>query len=297
MKSYENALRNECGYQGAQPYVFLLDYANITAHRSWTVTAIGIGPRIPTLRMCKSCCHSCLFHLSYSYCTRIPQSPIWDPLTGFGGDGVPGTYTVPTDPDPTNSSGIIPHFYHGCVKDGPFADYTLKLGPGLLVTEHCIARGVGADSTVSSYLNSTAIAYVLSFPTFEQFRLKLEGTRVPFFLGPHGGGHGAIGGEMSNYFSSPGGKYLNTRKSLQSPICFYADPLFYMHHTSIDRIWWRWQEECPEHLYEISGVNSTSPPYGNVTLNYPLQMGNVGPTILIRDIMDTRKEPSCYIYV
>jgi len=22
MKSYENALRNECGYEGAQPYVF-----------------------------------------------------------------------------------------------------------------------------------------------------------------------------------------------------------------------------------------------------------------------------------
>ena len=184
--------------------------------------AIGIGPKIPTLRMCKSCCHSRSFHLAYSYYTRIPQSPIWDSLTGFGGDGVPGTYVVPTDPDPTNSSGILRQFYHGCVKDGPFADYTLKLGPGLLVTEHCIARGVGADSTVSAYLNSTAVAYVLSFPTFEQFRVKLEGTPVPFFLGPHGGGHGAVGGEMTNFFSSPGGKHFEYQEKSSIAHLFYV---------------------------------------------------------------------------
>lgn len=29
-------------------------------------------------------------------------SPIWGPVTGFGGDGVPGIYTVP--PNPTNIS-------------------------------------------------------------------------------------------------------------------------------------------------------------------------------------------------
>ena len=169
--------------------------------------------------MCKSCFHSWLFHLSYYDCTRIPKSPIWDPLTGFGGDGVPGTYVVPTDPDPTNSSRIFPELYHGCVKDGPFADYTLKLGPGLLVTEHCIARGVGA-AAVSIYLNSTTIAYTLSLPTFEQFRVELEGTLVPFILGPHGGGHGAVGGDMANFFSSSGGKYLNTRKVLSHPFVF-----------------------------------------------------------------------------
>jgi tyrosinase len=109
-------------------------------------------------------------------CTRISKSPIWDPVTGFGGDGVPGTYTVP--PDPANTSKILPDsFYHGCVKDGPFANYTLKLGPGLLVTEHCITRGV--DDTFSVYLNSSAVAYTLSFPTFEQFRVKLEGMPAP----------------------------------------------------------------------------------------------------------------------
>ncbi len=98
------------------------------------------------------------------------------------------------------------------MKDGPFANYTLKVGPGLLVTEHCIARGV-SDAT-SIYLNSSVIAYTLSFPTFEQFRVMLEGTLVPCALGPHGGGHGAVGGEMTNYFSSPGGNYFTRQQPI-----------------------------------------------------------------------------------
>jgi len=98
----------------------------------------------------------------------------------------------------------MPETYRGCVRDGPFADYTLKIGPGLLVTEHCRTRGI--DDTMSIYLNSSAIAYTLSFPTFEQFRVALEGTLDPFIFGAHGGGHAAIGAEMTNYYSSPGGK-------------------------------------------------------------------------------------------
>jgi len=43
MKSYENALRNECEYEGAQPYVFfLLEDANSAI--DWFRIATGIGP-------------------------------------------------------------------------------------------------------------------------------------------------------------------------------------------------------------------------------------------------------------
>ncbi len=181
-------------------FVCLLENANIT---HWLRTATGIGLQIQILQICKSRFCSWTIILAY-YCTRISKSPIWDPDTGFGGDGVPGTYVVPTDPDPNNSSRIIAPGYRGCVKDGPFANYTLKSGPGLLVTEHCITRGF--NNTNSFYLNSSAIAYTLNFPTFEQFRFELEGWPDPLVIAPHGGGHGAVGGEMSNFFSSPGGK-------------------------------------------------------------------------------------------
>jgi tyrosinase len=78
---------------------------------------------------------------------------------------------------------------------------------------------------------------------------------------------------------------------------FDSDPLFYMHHTNIDRIWWRWQEASPERLYEVDGPTSVAPPYGRLTLGYPLKMGNVGRTLPVRDVMDIRKKPSCYTYV
>jgi hypothetical protein len=48
-----------------------------------------------------------------------------------------------------------------------------------------------------------------SLPTFDQFSVQLEGS--PAFAPDHrahDGGHVAVGGEMSNFFSSPGGKQL-----------------------------------------------------------------------------------------
>jgi len=70
-----------------------------------------------------------------------------------------------------------------------------------------------------------------------------------------------------------------------------------MHHGNLDRIWWEWQRTSPERLYEVSGRTSITPPYGNLTFSYPLQMGNLGPTLPVRDVMDIRKEPSCYTYI
>lgn len=88
--------------------------------------------------------------------------------------------------------------------------------------------------------------------------------------------------------------YQKTRHNSDS---FYLDPLFYMHHTNLDRIWWLWQEASPQRLYEVDGPTSMTPPYGHLTLSYPLEMGSVGPSLPVGDIMDTRKNHSCYIYV
>ncbi|RYZ54346.1 MAG: tyrosinase family protein, partial [Proteobacteria bacterium] len=49
-----------------------------------------------------------------------------------------------------------------------------------------------------------------------------------FERGPHNGVHNSIGGTMSNPFDSP------------------QDPIFWLHHCNIDRIWASWQQRHPD---------------------------------------------------
>ena len=76
------------------------------------------------------------------------------------------------------------------------------------------------------------------------------------------------------------------------------DPIFYLHHTNLDRIWRKWQEIDPSsRLYQVSGRSSITPPYQNVTLDFGLDMGGFAPTKPIREVMDIHSGPMCYTYV
>ncbi len=59
---------------------------------------------------------------------------------------------------------------------------------------------------------------------------------LPLEINPHNRGHNWVGGIMSNPMDSP------------------MDPLFYMHHANIDRIWSEWQE-IPGNENKKSEVN------------------------------------------
>ena len=131
------------------------------------------------------------------------ESPVFDPVTGFGGNGVPGTYTLPKDPDGTNKF-FIPSSFVGCVQDGPFASYVVRLGPGKLITDHCLVRGV--NDNFKQFVTSFAVANATKLPTFELFRIELEGKPITPTHKMHDGGHIAVGGEMSNFYSSLAGR-------------------------------------------------------------------------------------------
>lgn len=78
------------------------------------------------------------------------------------------------------------------------------------------------------------LTFSSSFSSFSSSSAHLE----PVPLLPRRG-HGGIGGEMNNVFSSPG------------------DPLFYVHHANLDRIWRAWQaRDLPGRLFEVDGCVS-----------------------------------------
>ena len=65
-----------------------------------------------------------------------------------------------------------------------------------------------------------------------------------YISSPHTAGHGGVGGTMLDVVGSPN------------------DPLFFLHHTNLDRLWWVWQQaNLTARLNDISGRNVPTQSY------------------------------------
>ncbi|KAK1221840.1 hypothetical protein PQX77_015340 [Marasmius sp. AFHP31] len=239
---YEKALREECGYTGAQPYWnWSLDVDN--GMTSWAA------------------------------------SPIWDPVHGFGGNGV----HIPNYNGPFNNNSnfngwvVGANTGGGCIQDGPFKDYMLALGPGpVLNQDRCITRDW--IPTYFPMVSAGAVAQVLNSPNFEAFRVDLEGVITPQ-VKVHDGGHLAVGGEMHDLYSSNG------------------EPTFYLHHAHLDKIWWDWQQLASSNLYDVSGRSGPNPPFQDVTLDFMMRSDGLTSLVSIEDVMDIENEFLCFTYI
>ncbi|KAI5820541.1 hypothetical protein BZA77DRAFT_257581 [Pyronema omphalodes] len=163
---------------------------------------------------------------------------------------------------------------NGCIETGPFKDYMLSTGLGYLNYDHCIIRTI--NDRESRLADKKYVDACLALPTFAEAWPCME-------RNPHNGGHRAVGGEMTNPISSPG------------------DPLFYLHHTFLDRVWWRWQALDKENrIKDIAGYTSNpEPPTGFVdaTLDTVLNMYGVIPNATVADVMDIGGDLLCHEYV
>lgn len=92
------------------------------------------------------------------------SSDIFNPKTGFGGDGVGE---------------------EGCIDDGPFAGYVNSLGPGYRLTDHCITRFISDEASLGSLQESVDACHEAE--TFIDAWICIEAA-------PHRGGHGGVGG-------------------------------------------------------------------------------------------------------
>jgi tyrosinase len=149
-----------------------------------------------------------------------------------------GSFSTSVVLDPITGFGGDGSGPSNCITDGPFATFQNNLGPGYWTnTPHCINRLV--NDTVSIMSGQPDVDECLAKPTYLDFWPCLE-------TAPHIGGHGGVGGLMLDPIASPG------------------DPIFYLHHTWLDKIWWEWQAaNLPARLTDISGQN-TVPPGGGV---------------------------------
>ncbi|KAI1331377.1 hypothetical protein F5Y16DRAFT_422923 [Xylariaceae sp. FL0255] len=263
---YEQVLRDECGYDGTQPYW------------DWAKTAeYGLE-------------NSPIFDGSD---TSISGNGEYIPDQGqvvLGGNGLPPVYLDPGDGG-------------GCVTSGPFKDLVVNLGPAALsepggttaanpngplsYNPRCLKRSL-TQSINDDYANVTAIlSLFLNTHNVYDFQMQMQGIPGSGNIGVHGGGHYTLGGDPGrDVYVSPG------------------DPAFYLHHSMIDRTYWIWQNlGGPEARFSgttgLSGTNTflNSPPSANTTYEDFVEYGYAaGPPRQIKDLMRTTSGPFCYIY-
>ncbi|RWA09323.1 hypothetical protein EKO27_g5783 [Xylaria grammica] len=195
----------------------------------------------------------------------------------------------------------------GCVTDGPFANLTLHFQRNLTTSDYCLSRLFSDRSFAAS--NSTNVEICLKKETFVDVWNCMEGAI-------HGAGHGGVGGTMLDLLLSPG------------------DPVFFLHHGYMDRVWYQWQaQNLTTRLTEIGGANtprlnssSGGPPGGGfpgggfpggfgfpdpnpaienylndggnvTTLNHTLWAAGILSNVTIGDVMDPTADFVCADYL
>ncbi|KIW33257.1 uncharacterized protein PV07_00124 [Cladophialophora immunda] len=169
---YEQALRNECGYTGTQPYW------------NWAL-------------WCNSLSTSPLFDGS---------------ATSLSGDGVfepdQGPYVVGEGETLPHGTGggcaLSGPFQNMTVNMGPF-DFSIVF-TGVLPSNwtaynpHCLTRDLN-NYISTRYGNQTAIDVLMAKTTIADFQNTMSGADIN--LGVHGGGHFALGPTLLDFFASP----------------------------------------------------------------------------------------------
>ncbi|THX82819.1 Di-copper centre-containing protein [Aureobasidium pullulans] len=264
---YEQALRNECGYQGTQPYW------------NWGLSAASGMEKSPVWDGSKTSMSGNGAHIDQTNLSVV-----------LGGNGLPEIYL------PVGTGG-------GCITSGPFQNMTVNLGPAALTVPgnitsispsgplsynpRCLKRDL-TDEINTRFANSTAIVdNILSPQNVYDFQMQMQGIPGTGIIGIHGGGHYAMGGDPGrDVFTSPG------------------DPAFYLHHSMIDLVWTTWQMLDPENrIYGKDAIMGTNtflnvPPSENTTRETNISIGwaGRGKNVTMGDVMSTVEGPFCYVY-
>ena len=191
----------------------------------------------------------------------LESSPVFDAETGFGGDGeVGGAITV-------SRTGR-------CVIDGPFAGvvaefYDVQHRP------HCLSRGFrdlegNLGHMYGDDIRPESIEEVLSLPTYEDFVAKME-SRV----------HDAIPYGISGDFETFTAPY---------------DPLFFLHHVQLDRLWWLWQLRQEDGGLEAYGGHRERHSIQMASLEDKIMVGALAEDVKVRAMMDIHSEMLWYDY-
>ena len=256
--AYEQALREECDYQGYQPY--------------WNWGKYASDPL-----------NSPIFDGSD---------------TSMSGNGAYKAHPNTCIPSPDLCQIEIPAGNGGgCVNSGPFKDWSVNLGPvvagyadvppnpqwdGLGYNPRCLRRDISAAAANGWTKDSDTVDLITKNSDPYWFFTNMQGDFPNGYLGVHTGGHFTIGGDPGgDLFASPG-----------DPAFF----LHHANIDRVWWIWQNL--DIKKRQYAVSGTITINnqPPSRNTTLEDTMDLGVNAGTVSIKDTMHTLGGPFCYIY-
>ncbi|KAF1355754.1 monooxygenase [Lizonia empirigonia] len=258
--TYEKALRDNCGYTGGQPYW------------DWSQDAEPHNPNS----------------------TKIFTSAIFDPDTGFGGNG---DYIAPTTEQ--NPFNITDSTGSGCVQTGPFTPSKFMLN---YPERDCLRREFN-PRIMNTFANPALVNDVLAQKDYTSFARAIE--NVPSFDQPniHGSGHFGVGGVLGTIgkaANSPGGTLYHAPNSGYQCMCAYVHfcPVWSRHHANLDHVLWMWQQkDLKARLNQVGGPILPFDYNGkNVTLDFEVNISRLAGNTTLKDLLNTQGKTLCYTY-
>ncbi|KAI9436424.1 Di-copper centre-containing protein [Lactarius indigo] len=221
------------------------------------------------------------------------ESSFWkdsNPQSGLGGWGDPNTdYSVPDGGfKALHLSYPSPHTLRRNFTLRPFGDFS----PSVFFTEpQKEANSSFLAPEIEKLLETSAGDYKGFQEAFETFE------------GPHGAVHLIMGGDLGG--TCPKNAPSNcTAGPTWSP----NDPLFWMHHAMVDKVWYDWQHRNPENAKSFFGGSvqalqsldtynqfpNGGPPFLNLSSTMPAD--GLFSEVTIGDVMNTTDGILCYVY-
>ncbi|KAH7024820.1 uncharacterized protein B0I36DRAFT_366729 [Microdochium trichocladiopsis] len=280
--AFESALRDECRFTGSLPY--------------WNWAKSAQDP------------------LNSPYFDGSPLSQ------GGNGEWAPHDCSRPGSITAACISPVVEGRGGGCVTSGPYVGYQANLstvelwfnypnevgpgGPWMGYQPRCMRRDIMPEYT-QKWARETRLLELFNTTNgsplghIAEWQLALQGGTQQ-----HPVGHFTYGGDPGgDIYTSP--NELSQKLTLNLPQLI---PMFWLHHSMLDRVWWMWQNQdraaTTERLFQIGGTRTkrNDPPSDPATLEDVLDMGYATPlkggvTVGIKHHVSTVAGPYCYVYL
>ncbi|KAL4940282.1 hypothetical protein BDV06DRAFT_224224 [Aspergillus oleicola] len=226
--------------------------------------------------------------LLQSVCGYTGAQPYWDELSDYESGLLEDAAIFDTE----TGFGGNGQGDDRCVTDGPFANTTLHIRARAENADYCLSREFSQDNF--GWANASNIAQCFALEMYRD-------AWACYNMYPHSAGHAAVGGVMFDPTESNG------------------DPIFYLHHAYLDRLWWQWQRADlptrlsdmggpnvpPQEIFDLAGIRAPGnveginegDPGNETTLGHVLSMNGLVPDVTVADVMRLEGEVICAEYL